>query len=180
MAGARKPAKSVASRTVVSVPDQPISPSSVDAPVAPAAAPEAAIFVAKFDTSLTDVQEYVRKSAEESLEKSREAYERFRTSAEEATASLEASYNSANKGLSALHAKTIEAFRSNASASFELIKAVVTARSLSEAIQLHNDHAIKQFETFSAQVKDLSDLAQKVANNTAEPLKSTLNKAFAA
>jgi phasin len=196
MAGARKPAKTVASRTALAVQPAPMSIDPVDAPevsitssTAPSATtstttshvvidvPPSLIVV---ETSLTDLGEYVRKSAEDNLEKTRAAYERFRASAEQATSSLETSYTTANEGLNALGAKTIEAFRLNANASFELIKALISASSLSEAIELQNEHARKQFEILSAQVKDISCLAQKVVSDTAEPLKSSLSKAFAA
>jgi phasin len=186
MAGARKTVKTVAPRAEASVKAQPISSAPADVIETPAAPITVSIevtphlSVVEVSSSLTDLQEYVRKSAEESLEKTRAAYDRFRTSAEQATASLETSYAAASEGLNALQAKTLEAFRLNANAQFELVKALVSASSLTEAFQLHNEHARKQFETLSTQVKDISSLAQKVASQSAEPLKTTLTKAFVA
>ena len=45
-------------------------------------------------------------------------------------------------------------------------------------IELSSAHARKQFEAFTAQGKELGALAQKVATETAEPIKSGMNKAF--
>jgi hypothetical protein len=45
-------------------------------------------------------------------------------------------------------------------------------------IELSSAHARKQFETLTAQGKELGALAQKVATETAEPIKSGMNKAF--
>ncbi|MEA2935571.1 MAG: hypothetical protein QOD74_2217, partial [Variibacter sp.] len=39
-------------------------------------------------------------------------------------------------------------------------------------------HARKQFETLSAQSKELASLAQKVSTETAEPIKAGFSKAF--
>ena len=55
---------------------------------------------------------------------------------------------------------------------------LMTAKSPSEVIELSSVHARKQFETLSEQSKELGALAQKVATETAEPMKSGMNKAF--
>ena len=55
---------------------------------------------------------------------------------------------------------------------------MITAKSLSEVIELSSAHARKQFETLTAQSKELGALAQKVATETAEPIKNGMNKAF--
>jgi hypothetical protein len=54
----------------------------------------------------------------------------------------------------------------------------MTVKSLSEAVELSTAHARKQFETMTAQSKDLAALAQKVATETAEPVKESVSKAF--
>jgi hypothetical protein len=45
-------------------------------------------------------------------------------------------------------------------------------------VELSSAHARKQFETLTAQSKELSALAQKVATETAEPMKAGMTKAF--
>ena len=45
-------------------------------------------------------------------------------------------------------------------------------------VELSTAHARKQFEALTAQSKELSALAQKVATETAEPIKTGMNKAF--
>jgi hypothetical protein len=49
-------------------------------------------------------------------------------------------------------------------------------KSPSEAMQLWTSHSRKQFETFTAQAKELAELAQKVATETAEPIKASVSK----
>ena len=55
---------------------------------------------------------------------------------------------------------------------------MLTAKSLSEVVELSTSHARKQFETLTAQSKELTALAQKVAAETAEPLKAGVTSAF--
>ena len=54
----------------------------------------------------------------------------------------------------------------------------LSGTSFSEVIELSTSHARKQFEAVSEQTKELAALAQKVATESAEPLKSGVTKAF--
>ena len=51
-------------------------------------------------------------------------------------------------------------------------------KSPSELVELSTAHARKQFETLTAQSKELAALAQKVATETAEPIKTGVTKAM--
>ena len=55
---------------------------------------------------------------------------------------------------------------------------LMTVMSVSEVVELSTAHARKQFEALTAQTKDLAALAQKVATDTAEPIKGSVTKAF--
>jgi hypothetical protein len=54
----------------------------------------------------------------------------------------------------------------------------MTVKSLSEMVELSTAHARKQFESMTAQSKELVSIAQKVATDTAEPVKESFGKAF--
>jgi hypothetical protein len=54
----------------------------------------------------------------------------------------------------------------------------MTVKSLSEAVELSTAHARKQFDALTAQSKELTALAQKVANETTEPIKVGMTTAF--
>jgi hypothetical protein len=45
-------------------------------------------------------------------------------------------------------------------------------------VELSTAHMRKQFETLTAQSKELAAMAQKVATETAEPVKESVTKAF--
>ena len=55
---------------------------------------------------------------------------------------------------------------------------LMTVKTFSEVIELSTAHARKQFETASAQGKELTALAQKVATDSTEPIKESVAKAF--
>ena len=51
-------------------------------------------------------------------------------------------------------------------------------KSLPEAFELMNAHARAQYEVLTAQSKDLTAFAQKVATETVEPIKANAAKTF--
>jgi phasin len=102
----------------------------------------------------------------------------MKAAAEEATDVLETTYSTASKGAADYGLKVIEATRVNTNAAFDFYGELITAKSLSEVIELSSAHARKQFEALTAQSKELGALAQKVATETAEPIKSGMNKAL--
>ena len=54
----------------------------------------------------------------------------------------------------------------------------MTVKSLSEVVELSTAHMRRQFEALTAQTKELTALAQKVATETTEPLKDSVTSAF--
>jgi phasin len=123
-----------------------------------------------------DLHENVRKIAEQSLERSRNAYDQMRAVADEATGSFESSYTAATKGLGEFNAKALDALKINTDATFDLMKALMGVKTLSEAITLQTEHVRKQFDAMTAQGKELAEIAKKVASETTEPLKAGVAK----
>jgi phasin len=105
-------------------------------------------------------------------------WEKMKAATEEATDMIETSYSTASKGASDYGMALIDAARANTNAAFDFYSQIMTAKSLSEVIELSTSHARKQFETVTAQSKDLTALAQKVATDTVEPIKSGMTTAF--
>jgi len=132
----------------------------------------------KFDIPKVEMPAAFREFAERGVAQCKDTYEKMKAAAEEATDVLETTYSTATKGASDYGLKVIEAARVNTNAAFDFAGELLTAKSLSEVIELSSAHARKQFETLTAQSKELGALAQKVAADTAEPIKSGMNKAF--
>jgi phasin len=127
-----------------------------------------------------EAQENIRCATEEALVQSRTAYDRMKHAAEEVTDTIETSYVKVTRGFGELNQKAMEGLKAQAEANFEHLKALAAAKSFPEALSLQTDHARKQFEILSAQMKELTTLAQKVVTEATEPLKTSFDKSLAA
>jgi len=132
----------------------------------------------KFDIPKVEMPAAFREFAERGVAQAKDTYEKMKAAAEEATDVLETTYSTATKGASDYGLKVIEVARVNTNAAFDFAGEVMAAKTLSEVVELTSAHARKQFEALTQQSKELNALAQKVATETAEPIKSGVNKAF--
>jgi phasin len=132
----------------------------------------------KFDMPKMEVPPAFREFAEKGLAQAKDNYEKLKTAAEEATDMLEDTYATATKGASEYNLKVIEAARANTNAAFDFAKELLDVKSLADMVELSTAHARKQFEALTAQSKELAALAQKVATDAAEPVKTGVSKAF--
>ena len=137
----------------------------------------------KFDTPTFEAPKVetpvvFREFAEKTIAQAKQAYDKMKTTAEESTAVLEDTYQTAAKGVTAYNLKIIETARINTNALLDFASQFVTVKSLSEAVELSSTHARRQFETFSTQSKELTALAQKIASDTAEPIKNGFSGAL--
>ena len=151
---------------------------------AKAAAPVIPLFeMPKFDIPSFDMPKFevpaaFREFAEKGVAQSKEAYEKFKAAADENTATLETVYSAATQGSTEYGLKMIEIARANTNAAFNYFESLFGVKSPSELVELTTAHSRTQFETLSAQGKELAGLAQKVASDTAEPIKSGVSKAM--
>jgi phasin len=119
-----------------------------------------------------------RELAEKGLAQAKEGYEKFKTVAEDATDVLEETYATASKGAGEYGLKVIENARANTNAVFDLFGQLMNAKSYAEVVELSTAYARGQFEAVTAQTKDLVATAQKVAAETAEPIKDSVTGAL--
>lgn len=125
-----------------------------------------------------EVPPAVREIAEKGLATCRENYEKLKVSADQVNAALEDTCTTACKGVADFNVKALEALQTNMNSAFDYFNALLQAKNVVEAVELSTGHARKQFETISGQAKDLSALAQKVAAESSEPLKTSVEKTF--
>ncbi len=131
-----------------------------------------------FDLPKMEIPAAFREFAEKGISQAKDNYEKMKSVAEEATDVLEETYACASKGAADYGLKLIEVGRINTNAAFDFYSELLTAKSYAEMIELSTAHARKQFETVTTQTKDLASLAQKVATETAEPIKGSVSKTF--
>jgi phasin len=125
-----------------------------------------------------EVPEQMRAFAEKGVSQARDNYAKFKDAAETHNGTIEAVFTTASKGASEYSAKLIEFFKANTSASLDFAQGLFGVKTPSEALELWTSHARKQFETFTAQAKELAELSQKVATETAEPIKAGASKLY--
>jgi len=131
-----------------------------------------------FEMPKMEIPTAFREFAEKSVSQAKDNWEKMKAVTEEATDMIETSYSTATKGASDYGLALIEATRANTNANFDFYSHIVAAKSLSEMIELSTSHARKQFEVMTAQSKDLTALAQKIATESVEPIKSGMSTAF--
>jgi phasin len=123
-----------------------------------------------------EVPEQVRAFAEKGVSQARDNYAKFKDAAESHNGTIEAVFSAYSSGAKEYSAKVMDMFKAGASANLDFAQELVGVKSPSEAMTLWTSHARKQFETFTAQAKELAELAQKVATETAEPIKASVAK----
>ena len=125
-----------------------------------------------------EVPEQMRAFAEKGVSQARDSYAKFKDAAETHNGTIEAVFTTASKGASEYSAKLMEIMKANTTASLDFAQELFSVKSPTEAMELWTSHAKKQFETFTAQTKQLAELSQKVAAETAEPIKASAAKLF--
>ena len=125
-----------------------------------------------------EVPEQMRAFAEKGVSQARDSYAKFKNAAETHNGTIEAVFTTASKGASEYSAKLMEIMKANSTATLDFAQELIGVKSPTEAIELWSAFAKKQFEAFSANAKDLAALSQKVATETAEPIKANASKLF--
>ena len=132
----------------------------------------------KFDLASLEVPAALREFAEKGVAQTKDAYEKLKAVAEQNTQMLETVYSTASKGSTEYGQKIIEIARTNTNKHFDFIESLFGVKSPSELVELTTAHTRSHFETLTGQGKELATLAQKVATETAEPIKSGVEKAM--
>jgi phasin len=125
-----------------------------------------------------EVPEQMRAFAEKGVSQARDSYAKFKDVAESHNGTMEAVFTTASKGASEYSAKLIELMKASTSANLDFAQSLFGVKSPSEAMELWTSHARKQFETLTANAKELAELTQRVATETVEPIKANATKLF--
>jgi phasin len=134
--------------------------------------------IPKFEIPNFEVPAAFREFAEKGVNQAKANWEKVKAATEETTDLLEGSYSTATKGAADYGLKMIEMGRANTNACFDFAGQMMACKSMSEAVELSSGFARKQFDAVSAQTKELGALAQKIATETAEPIKESMTSAF--
>ena len=125
-----------------------------------------------------EVPEQMRAFAEKGVSQARESYAKFKDAAENQNGTIEAVFTSASKGASEYTAKLMEFMKANTSAHLDFAQELFGVKSPTEALELWTGHSRKRLETLQAQAKELVEISQRVASETAEPIKASASKLY--
>jgi phasin len=124
------------------------------------------------------IPENVQQFAEESVAKTREAYDKFSAAAKDNAKVVEDVFLVAQSGAKAIGDKVLHNTTLNAEAAFEAAQAIARAKTFPEIARLQANFFQQQFSVAGAQTKELFDLSTKVARQTLESFNSAATKSF--
>jgi phasin len=130
----------------------------------------------KFDIPFFNIQAMFGDLTAPAATRAKANFEQMKATSEEITAALcDACSTNASRAAD-YGTKVIEISRTNTSSALEFFSQLADARSFADLMTLSTTHSRKTFEAASAQNRELWDLAQKVATETAEPIKNSFNR----
>jgi len=132
----------------------------------------------KYEMPKMEVPAEFREMTDKGVAHARDIYAKAMVASEEAADLLENTYTTVAKGATDYNLKLIEIARTNTRAAFDYARELLGVKSPAEFIELSTAHMRNQFDIVSAQNKELCALAQEVANEAAEPIKTSVSKAF--
>jgi phasin len=134
--------------------------------------------LSKFELPSLEAPAALREFAEQGITQAKAAYEKAKAAVAETSGVLERSYASASGGVAACQRHLIDAARANANAGFDYAAALLAVKSPSDVVEVSAAHAREQFQALTAQAKVLGELVQKLAVETAEPIKTGVTRTF--
>ena len=138
--------------------------------------PKANFELPRFEIPRFEMPAAIRDFVEKGGTQTKENYEKWKIATNQVTSMVEASYSTAAKGALDYGLKVIEITQAHTNAAFDFIGKLVAVKSPSEAVELSTTHARRQFDVASAQGKELWTLAQKVATDVTEPIRTGMSK----
>ena len=124
------------------------------------------------------IPENLKAFAEDSVSKTREAYQKINTAAKDGAKVVEEVVLAAQAGAKAIGEKVMHNTSLNTEAAFDAAQAIARARSIPEAARLQADFMQQQFAVAGAQTKELFELSTKFARQTFESMNSVATRSF--
>ncbi|MDE5442444.1 phasin [Bradyrhizobium sp. CSA207] len=130
----------------------------------------------RFDLPLLNFQELFRGFAEQGAAQAKKNIENMKAISEEISDVLREACSMNVKGTVDYGARAIEISKDNTSATLEFLSGLAETRSLVDIVHLSTARSREAFEVASAQNRELWELAQKVAIETTDPIKTSFNR----
>ena len=132
----------------------------------------------KFDMPKMEVPAAFREFAEKGIAQTKDAYEKMKATAEQNTEMLETVYTTASKGSTEYGLKVIEIERANTNAAFDFSEPVRREVAFRAGRDSRPRMRARSSRRSPARPRSSTTLAQKVATETAEPIKTSVATAM--
>ena len=120
----------------------------------------------------------MQQMADKGIAQTKDSFNNAKAATAEAAHIFQQAYTVAAKGATDYNLKVFEIARFNTNAAFDYARELLGVKSVSELVELSTARSRQQFETMTAQSKELATLAQKVSIEAAEPLKTGIPGVF--
>ncbi len=110
-----------------------------------------------------EIPSSVRDLASKSVEQAREAYNRFLDASRQAHEVVSKSTDVLATGAREINEKAVKYTETNLQANFELAQRLCNAKDLKEALEIQNQFARRQMETYAQQAQEISRLLAQSA-----------------
>ncbi|NVK33906.1 MAG: phasin [Rhodobacteraceae bacterium] len=120
-----------------------------------------------------EIPDQMRDFAERSVDQAKKAFDDFMSVTQQAVENMEDSASVVRTGTSEVNEKTLSFAEEHMQAAFQFAQQIVKARDLEEMVSLQQTYLKNQMETLGEQARDLSDHANKAAQNVAKAAKKT-------
>jgi phasin family protein len=131
--------------------------------------------LAEAAASLEAMRQQAQHYAQQNVEAVRGQIARGQEAAARATTSFDDSYRLASEALMELNQKMADSMRANIESTVAFWTSMMGTRSLSEAVALNAQHIRKQMEALTAQSRELTSIAQRLATQSFEPLRNSFH-----
>ena len=127
---------------------------------------------------MSNVTANTRRLAEHSAAQVKSTFDKTGAAATEQTRRAEQSALTAFSDVRECYLKMLEMAQENTVASFDLARELVSVQTPSELVEVWSGRTREAYETFSEQAKEFSELVQKMATSTTQPLTNGLTSPF--
>src|SRR6266516_4389903 len=126
---------------------------------------------------MSDVSVHTRRMTEKGAGQAKSTLDKAATATSEGTRRAEQNALTAANGVRECYIRMLDMAQDNTVAAFELARDLATVQTPSEFVEVCNARTREAYSAFSEQTKEMSELAQKVANS-AVPLTNGLTSPF--
>jgi phasin len=124
------------------------------------------------------VPEHVRAFAEKGVSQARDGYAKLKDAAETHSGTVEAVMGTATRGAAEFSATLLDIAKTNTNAGFDFAQSLIGVKSPTQMMELWAGFARSQMEALTGQTKQIAELGQKIAAETAEPIKAGASRLF--